>query len=221
MNSLYEELGVARDADPEVIKRAYRRRAKETHTDKGGDREEFHKVQRAYDVLSDPERRSHYDATGDAGGDAQDQESQDRLAVVEIWQTAIAHLDPWDDLVEWVRQIIEQSKPRLQDSIEKANGQRKRFEDMLGRLSGAAAGLLREVLESKIAEQALLEANLAKAIAQADRMLNLLEGVIYRAGNGEQGLKMEDLLQGLKKGSSRRRRGPDSSFFSDASFPAT
>jgi len=63
--TLYETLEVNKAADPATIKRAYKKKAKETHPDKGGTAEQFAKVSRAYLVLSDPIRRQKYDATGD------------------------------------------------------------------------------------------------------------------------------------------------------------
>ena len=68
---LYRELGVERDADAREIKKAYFTLAKEHHPDKGGDAERFKKVQKAYDILSDNQKRSMYDMTGDA--DSSDQ----------------------------------------------------------------------------------------------------------------------------------------------------
>lgn len=70
--SLYEALGVERTATPEEIKLAYRRKAMEFHPDRNQGNEEaaaesFRIVQHAYDVLSDPERRAEYDATGEDG----------------------------------------------------------------------------------------------------------------------------------------------------------
>lgn len=44
-------LGVDRDADDETIKRAYRRRAKETHPDRGGSDTEFKRVKDAYEAI--------------------------------------------------------------------------------------------------------------------------------------------------------------------------
>ena len=44
-------LGVDRDADDETIKRAYRRRAKETHPDRGGSDAEFKRVKDAYETI--------------------------------------------------------------------------------------------------------------------------------------------------------------------------
>ena len=54
---LYELLGVARDADADTIKKAYRRLARQLHPDVNPDpetQERFKEVSRAYEVLSRP-----------------------------------------------------------------------------------------------------------------------------------------------------------------------
>lgn len=60
----YETLGVTPTADDAEIKRGYRRAARRAHPDQGGSVESMQAVNRAYDVLRDPERRTFYDATG-------------------------------------------------------------------------------------------------------------------------------------------------------------
>jgi curved DNA-binding protein len=76
--TLYDTLGVVRDADADAIKKAYRKLAKKFHPDANpGDKkaeERFKEISRAYDTLSDAEKRRAYDEFGDialqAGFDA-------------------------------------------------------------------------------------------------------------------------------------------------------
>lgn len=61
--SHYETLGVARDADDDAIKLAYRAKISAAHSDRdGGDTEAAKNVNTAYDCLSDPVKRAAYDA---------------------------------------------------------------------------------------------------------------------------------------------------------------
>lgn len=64
-DSLYRTLKVRRNASPDAIAKAYRRRAKETHPDRGGDRADFEAVDLAFRVLSDASARAEYDRTGE------------------------------------------------------------------------------------------------------------------------------------------------------------
>ncbi len=57
----YETLGVSKDANQQDIKKAYRKLASKHHPDKGGDQEQFKRIQGAYETLSDPNKRAQYD----------------------------------------------------------------------------------------------------------------------------------------------------------------
>lgn len=66
----YEILGVARDADADTIKKAYRKLAMQFHPDKNPGNQEaedkFKEAAEAYDVLSNAEKRARYDRYGAA-----------------------------------------------------------------------------------------------------------------------------------------------------------
>lgn len=67
----YEVLGVAKNANADEIKKAYRKKAIQYHPDKNpGDKvaeEKFKEAAEAYEVLSDPQKRQRYDQFGHAG----------------------------------------------------------------------------------------------------------------------------------------------------------
>ena len=69
----YEILGIEKGATEEEIKKAYRKKARETHPDLHPDDpsyvEKFQEVNEAHEVLSDPEKRARYDQFGHAGVD--------------------------------------------------------------------------------------------------------------------------------------------------------
>lgn len=68
MTNYYEILGIAKTATDDEIKTAYHKKAILHHPDRSGGDEEsvklFKQVQEAYDILSDPTKKMHYDATG-------------------------------------------------------------------------------------------------------------------------------------------------------------
>ena len=69
----YESLGLTKDASEDDIKKAFRQQAKKYHPDvnPGNTRAEarFKEINEAYEVLSDPEKKSRYDQFGHAGVD--------------------------------------------------------------------------------------------------------------------------------------------------------
>lgn len=69
MSDLYSLLGVDRLASGDEIKRAYRKAALQHHPDKGGDADMFKNIQKANEVLSNPESRAFYDQTGQIPGE--------------------------------------------------------------------------------------------------------------------------------------------------------
>ena len=67
----YEVLGVDRDATPDQIKRAFRKKAVKLHPDHNDApdaNEQFAELNEAYSVLSDEQKRSMYDRYGTVDG---------------------------------------------------------------------------------------------------------------------------------------------------------
>ena len=65
---LYSVLGVSKDADEETIKKAYRKLAQKHHPDRApgkANEAQFKEINRAYEVLSDKQKRSLYDEFGE------------------------------------------------------------------------------------------------------------------------------------------------------------
>merc|ERR1719463_537883 len=73
----YKLLEGEKNASESEIKKAYRKLAVKHHPDKGGDPEKFKEITRAYEVLSDSDKRAKYDRGGEEavdgeGGDPSD-----------------------------------------------------------------------------------------------------------------------------------------------------
>tara|TARA_B100000214_G_scaffold373929_1_gene355372 strand:+ start:237 stop:1370 length:1134 start_codon:yes stop_codon:yes gene_type:complete len=70
MANFYDLLGVGKDANQDTLKSAYRKMARQYHPDinkEAGAEERFKEIGRAYEVLSDPQKRARYDQFGEAG----------------------------------------------------------------------------------------------------------------------------------------------------------
>lgn len=115
---LYAILGIQKGASKDAIKKAYRKKVKKYHPDKGGDENIFRDIQEAYEVLSDDEKRAVYDLTGNII-----KESLDARAV-EILATEFKLIfDKLDNNDILVRGILSEVKAGLHKLIEEKKRQ--------------------------------------------------------------------------------------------------
>ena len=74
MSNYYKLLNINNDAEPETIKKAYKKMAFKYHPDRNRNDSEnaekkFKEIGRAYEILSDPQKRKLYDEYGEDGID--------------------------------------------------------------------------------------------------------------------------------------------------------
>ncbi|MGM0423650.1 MAG: molecular chaperone DnaJ [Thermodesulfobacteriota bacterium] len=85
----YQILGIAKTASTDEIKKAYRKLAFEYHPDRNPNdpeaEQKFKEASEAYEILSDPEKRSNYDHFGHAGVNGQNY--QDFSSAQDIFDT--------------------------------------------------------------------------------------------------------------------------------------
>lgn len=103
MKNYYEILGVPEDASQAEIKSAFRKLAKKYHPDISKDsnaEEKFQKVQEAYNVLGDAEKREQYDRYGaDYVGTPQVDNYYNGFSRVDVQLTRFSDLHWWQKLL--------------------------------------------------------------------------------------------------------------------------
>lgn len=140
MTGLYDELGIDADASLSDVKKAHRRRAKETHPDKeGGSRDEFDKVQRAYLVLSDPKRRESYDRTGEVDDMPADTDQAEAMMVLAPKFSAIVgnpNNDPrYVQLAKIMKMMVQEDMRAARGAVVEGTKAKARLEQFGKRLT--------------------------------------------------------------------------------------
>lgn len=168
----YDELGVPTDATPEQINAAYRRKARESHPDAGGDAEAFNRLSIAVAVLRDDERRQRFDQTGSTDEPSRNQRNEAVEVLVQVFQQALAE-SPIPEIMD----VIASTKQKIRTIIQGCNDNRANiqanrsdFEKAMGRLKHKADGpdFIRTAMQANIAtmDRALLEVDRRQAIAK-------------------------------------------------------
>ena len=179
----YKVLGVPRDADPDAIRRAYRKLARKYHPDLNADpeaEERFKELGEAYEVLSDVDKRARYDRLGarwrEAEREAPEESFEDFFADQGFGDGT--HVEFGEDL----------------------------FEALFGSRGGRAGGPLRGR-----DREALLELSLEDALAGGRRRLTL-DGRDVNA-NFPAGVRDGQLIRLAGQGGEGRDGGPPGDLF--------
>ena len=159
MIDLYRLLGVKRGATKEEVRKAYRRKAKISHPDKGGSAEAFSALTVAHEVLSDERRREKYDATGEIetakpnnfDGSAVEVIAQ-KLGLIIYAESDLSELD----IGTLIEQSIRDDIARRQASIAEQSRAIERTAKLRARVKRKAEGadnMLARVLDWHVREQ--------------------------------------------------------------------
>ena len=124
----YDVLGVDKDFSTEDLKKAFKEKSKQLHPDiTGGSSEDFENLKKAFDILTDPAKRSLYDEYG--VDETLDIETESKMVAVQI---VISALEGLPDSCEFDKEIAGIFK-RCLDGIEEQERSAKKSRDKLQR----------------------------------------------------------------------------------------
>lgn len=169
MTDHYQTLGVPREATQDDIRAAFRRLASQHHPDRGGDPKAMAAVNKAHDVLGDPERRKLYDETGQGGDLSVAEQAQALLA--QLFANALTQEAP---ILDVVREGLDGQRT---EATEHRSAAAKRITKLKARrptVKAKGQNLVHNLIDQQVSQ---LEAQVGKAawfllvVAEAERML--------------------------------------------------
>lgn len=172
----YDTLGVPQDATADDIKQAFRRASMKAHLDRGGSEEQQQAVNRAYEVLADPQRRARYDA-GQGDGQPVPIEVEARNALLQVFASALN--EDGANVITRSREIMAKEKQRLSQGIFDCRRKRNELE------------LRRARIKSKHDEN-LAHMLIDQQVAQLTKMIDEAEHSVKVAGMVEELLNFYD-----------------------------
>ena len=190
--SLYDDLELPKTCTSEEIKQKYRILAQLHHPDKGGDVEKFKRMKLAYEVLSDPIKREHYDSTGDQYDDINlDSEVMARLAMMVT--QFVQHINPEiDDLILKMRIEIRALQQLTNNAIVECNNLINKMNIISKKIKLKKEGenLLKSVIDKKVLGLHTELIHHKRGLIVFARMLEVLED--YHFSNDEWRLLLEN-----------------------------
>ena len=191
--TLYDDLELPKTCTSDEIKQKYRILAQLHHPDKGGDVEKFKRMKLAYEVLSDPIKREHYDSTGDHYNDVNlDSEVMGRLAVMV--SQFVQHINPEiDDLILKMRIEIRALQQLTTNAIVECNELIAKFNIISKkiRLKKEGENLLKLVVDKKVLGLHNEVINHKRGLIVFARMLEVLDD--YHFSSDEWRLLLENV----------------------------
>ena len=106
----YHILGIAKTSSQEEVKQSYKKLILEHHPDKGGDVEQFKKIQEAYETLGNPDKRMVYDTPKQMHGGIEISFNGNFMNIVRQFRKPIQRIDittTFDELYSIYSKVIQ------------------------------------------------------------------------------------------------------------------
>jgi curved DNA-binding protein CbpA len=184
-NTLYDDLELPKNCTSDEIKQKYRILAQTHHPDKGGDIEKFKRIKSAYETLSDPIKREHYDSTGDHYDDTNlDAEVHARLSNM-VSQYSQQINPEFDDLILQMKFDLHHAQQQTNNAIVACNALITKLNIVAKKIKLKKEGenILKSFVEKKINTHHTELINHKRALIVFARMLEILEDYHYSHGD--------------------------------------
>lgn len=180
VTTLYDVLGVASDASPSDIKKAYRKLAKKHHPDAGGaDDDRFSAITKAYNVLSDEAKRKHYDETGEGDDPPDNAHSEALNLIVHILVQIVAALPAEGiDIIGKIREVILKGDEANRNRLKAIDAEVAKLNKVIKRLKGGT-GFIEKALQSSIADAEKSRVQTNAMLVTTARALEMLKDYSY------------------------------------------
>jgi DnaJ-class molecular chaperone len=182
--TLYEDLEVDKGATPETIKKAFRKKAKQTHPDNGGKSDEFRTIAKAYNILSDEEKRKRYD-NGENPDNINQSNTHEQRVLNIVFSIFNNIVDQNIDLVhhnlfELMRQSIRANQQNFKSEKDRNQNNIERYNNILKRIKKKdKSTLFIQLLDDKIKGCNAIIIQLDENINVCDDALKLIEECEY------------------------------------------
>lgn len=148
--NLYDILGVSPDADDKEIKKAYRKEAQNTHPDReSGDGDKFQLVAKAYNILSDKDRRDEYDRTGNTE-EGPDQRTIAESKLAHLFEGLINSESFEGNLIDNCRQKVLEILRNIDNTGSTVRGKLKKLQKQKGRIVADDHNMYDQILGNSI-----------------------------------------------------------------------
>lgn len=176
----YDALGVPKDAPPEKIKAAYRRKAKAAHPDAGGSPEKFGAITKAYRILSDETKRAKFDATGETDDAPDNADARAMDVIAQLLASVIDNPDAkYNDLVEGMRRTIDQNIAKAQADVAEGTRREAQAIDLRARFTAKGRNVITPIIDARIAEIKRIRNGVNEMMTTCQRARELLQGMKF------------------------------------------